>query len=348
MTLAPTRPVRGPLDVLRSANMAEDAVRRAVARHGEGLSFTRAMNLAAAYERLVAGGIPCEAATQIVLSQPAGALCRPRDEADAVIAFVERAIGQGVDRPAAIEAAIELWTRDSQGAPEAGGPALAFHGDGEVDAPCRGHAPAHAPVREAMRVRRNMIDQEKRNGFEAERAKLEKERERLEHEREKLERLQEEMEERIERQQERLEELEDELEAREEELDEREEELEEFEVEGVEGVREVLDVVSERIPNLIRGIQETVYSPENLKKTSDALVTFFKNLVDAGMAASEAAEMTKMQMLAMQHLGLLTSGPLRRVSRMRPGRPPRPGRPDRPSRPAKAEEVAESAEEDED
>jgi chromosome segregation ATPase len=188
-----------------------------------------------------------------------------------------------------------------------------------------------------------MTDHEKRNGVEAERAKLEKERERLEQEREKIEKLQEEMEARIERQEERLEEMENELDAREEELDGREEELEGLEVEGAEGIREVLDVVSERIPSLMRGIQETVYSAENLKKTSDALVGFFKNLVDAGMDEDEAAEMTKLQMMFIQSQGHLTASPSQRGIRTRRARPPRPARPADPAEPAEPARPAEPA-----
>lgn len=353
MTTVQTSPARGPLDVLRSANMAEDGVRRAVARHGDGLSYALAMNLAAAYQRLVAGGIPCEAAIRIVVAQPAGGVSRPHDQADAVVAFVERAVGQGMDRPAAIAAAVELWARDPHGPREVVNPILASRGGRETDATGRGDHPGHTPIREIAGVRRNMTDQEKRNGTELERLKLEKERERLEHEREKLElerekleRLQEQMEERIERQQERLEELEDELEAREEELEEREEELEGLEVEGAEGIREVLDVVSERIPNLMRGIQETVYSPEHLKKTSDAIATFYKNLVDAGMDEDQAAEMTKMQMVFMQtQSGLGTTPP--RGARIRHSRPPRPARPARSTRSEEPAEPPEPHEEDE-
>jgi len=154
-----------------------------------------------------------------------------------------------------------------------------------------------------------MADQDKRNGaelaerverererLERERQALEREMEKLEREREKIDRIQEEMEARLERQEERLEQLEEELEARDEELEELEETEEELgglEVEGIEGIREMLDVVSDRIPHLMRGIQESVYSPERLKGTADAFASFYKTLVDAGMPSHTAAELTR-------------------------------------------------------
>ncbi len=338
MTARQVASVRTPQDVLRRAGLAEGAVRRVVARLGGGLTYTHAMSLAAFYQRLVEGGVPSAAADEIAAAQSPSGTSRPHDQADAVVSFVDRATRRGMEPTAAVAAAVALWTQDPQRASEAAESILTARERADASRPTPVGLPEPAPIREAMKERRSMSDQEKRNGTEREREKLERERERLEREREKLERLQEEMEARIEHQQERLEELEDELEAREEELDEREEELEGLEVEGAEGMREMLDVVSERIPNLMRGIQDTVYSPENLKKTSDALVGFFKSLVDAGMDPDEAAEMTKLQMIHMQNQGFLTAAPLRRSSHVRFRRPVRPSPPTEPEEPAQEEE----------
>ncbi|MDD5264062.1 MAG: hypothetical protein PHU43_04405 [Candidatus Bipolaricaulis sp.] len=335
---------RTPFDVLRATGMTEGAASRAAAHCNGRFTYADAMNLAAFYERLVDGGIPATAADAIAAAQSPSGTSRPHDQADAVVSFVEQARQQGMNSEAAVAAAVTRWTGRSE---------IALPAGDCVSPPRRSRAdiPARESIPTTERKGRSMTDHEKRNGVEAERAKLEKERERLEkererleQEREKLEKLQEEMEARIERQEERLEEMENELDAREEELDGREEELEELEVEGAEGIREVLDVVSERIPNLMRGIQETVYSPENLKKTSDALVGFFKNLVDAGMDSYEATEMTKMQMLVMQKQGFLTAEPLQHLTRFRPGRRPRPAAPAAPAGPAEPAEPAEPKE----
>ena len=91
------------------------------------------------------------------------------------------------------------------------------------------------------------------------------------------------------------------LEERQEHLEELEEEIEELEeeLESAGDVKEVLDVVSERIPNLMRGIQETVYSPEQMKKSAEGVAVFYKTLVDAGMEKNIASAMT------MEHLANL-------------------------------------------
>lgn len=129
-----------------------------------------------------------------------------------------------------------------------------------------------------------------REAVERERERVEREREKLERQRLKLERLQQEMEARLQRQEERLEELEEELEEREEELEEAAEGLN---IEGVEGIREMLDVVSERIPHIVRDIQERVYAPDRLKETAEAFASFYRTLVDAGMPAHAAADLTR-------------------------------------------------------
>lgn len=165
-------------------------------------------------------------------------------------------------------------------------------------------APREASAREiGFREERKMGTSERHNGcgsqdggerereaVERERERVEREREKLERQRLKLERLQQEMEARLQRQEERLEELEEELEEREEALEEAAEGLN---VEGVEGIREMLDVVSERLPRIVRDIQERVYAPDRLKETAEAFAFFYRTLVDAGMPVDAAADLTR-------------------------------------------------------
>ena len=164
-----------------------------------------------------------------------------------------------------------------------------------------------------------MGDPDKRNGpevfarTEKERERLEREREALEQEREKidgrekvererekLDRVQEQIEARLELQEERLEQLEEELEAREEALDEAAEELDGIEVEGVEGIREMLDVMSDRLPHLMRGIHDTIYSPDRVQTTAEAFASFYKTLVKSGMPDYLAADMTRQHFATLQ------------------------------------------------
>jgi myosin heavy subunit len=313
---------RSPIQILRSAGLTDEAVERLSTVHGERLSYPLAMNLAAYYERLVAGGIPREEAARLAAKQTALDVSAPRERAEATLREhpVSSKFGGRVEK--------------AEDSPQ----------DREGDETMRSSeyrntdpfSKAQADLTRSEEERRREQMAREREQLERERERLEQEherlQERLEREQEKLERLQETLEARIERQQERLEELQEALEERAEALEEREAELEEaaedlegLEIEGVEGVREVLDVVSERIPMLIRGIQDRVYSPEAMKGMADSLASFYKSLVEAGMGAAEAAKLTKLQMLQ-QSQNRIAEMPYR-YRATRAARPVRPAEP---------------------
>jgi len=128
---------------------------------------------------------------------------------------------------------------------------------------------------------------------ENDRSKLERERQQLQKEREQLEKLRDEMDAR----EEKLEELEDQLEDLEDELDDHEEELED-----AESVREILDVVSERIPNLMRGINDALATPEAMENMAKSLAVYHRTLIDAGMDQDLASRLTTIQASAMNHM----------------------------------------------
>ena len=314
-----------------SLESREDRIRDLAAQSDRPLTTARAMSLAAFYERLVEDGLSSQEAGTLLSSLAGTEVSTPRAHADAVAALIRRLTEAGMsrhdawrlaessvgERTAAVialaeEMEITMHTRRAAGA--APGAASSFVGSlagsnaedaKSPQAPNEGARPRFTKHVE-HRVDKggeDMVDSEKRNGAESagklekererlerEREALEREREKLEREREKVERAQEEMETRLERQEERLEQLEEELEAREEALDDAAEELE---VEGIEGIREMLDVVSDRIPHLMRGMHESVYSPEQVQATAQAFASFYKTLVDSGMPDYLAAEMTR-------------------------------------------------------
>jgi septal ring factor EnvC (AmiA/AmiB activator) len=153
-----------------------------------------------------------------------------------------------------------------------------------------------------------------RHDFERERERLEREREALEAERKRLEELQEELEAR----QEQLEDVEGQLEDLQDELDAHEEELED-----AESIKELLDVVSQGIPGVMRGIQEAVYSPEQSKQMALTIAEFYKTLVEAGIPDYQAQGLTHTHMTNLQ-------ATMRRTARVRfPDRPHPPGEPSR-------------------
>ena len=58
-------------------------------------------------------------------------------------------------------------------------------------------------------------------------------------------------------------------------------------------ISEVLDVVSEKVPNLIRGIYEVLFSEEGATSMGKGVSTFYKHLIDAGMDKDDAMKLTR-------------------------------------------------------
>ena len=69
-----------------------------------------------------------------------------------------------------------------------------------------------------------------------------------------------------------------------------------------EKIKEILDVVGEKIPGLLKELSSLLYSPESAKQYAEAAATFYKELVKAGMKPEQAYELTK-QYLSTLNLG---------------------------------------------
>ncbi len=61
---------------------------------------------------------------------------------------------------------------------------------------------------------------------------------------------------------------------------------------NAEDIKEILDVVAEKIPGLLERLSDILYSQQNAEKYGDAVATFYKRLVDAGMEPDQAFELT--------------------------------------------------------
>ncbi|MCX8173046.1 MAG: hypothetical protein N3F63_00335 [Thermoplasmata archaeon] len=61
----------------------------------------------------------------------------------------------------------------------------------------------------------------------------------------------------------------------------------------VEELERVLAVVSEKVPALLNALTDVLYGKEQSKKYAEAVATFYKSLVEAGMDKSQAYELTK-------------------------------------------------------
>jgi hypothetical protein len=63
-----------------------------------------------------------------------------------------------------------------------------------------------------------------------------------------------------------------------------------------EKIKEILDVVSQKIPGLLKNLSELLYGPTSAKQYAEAAAIFFKELKVAGMTDAQAFELTKQYM----------------------------------------------------
>lgn len=69
-----------------------------------------------------------------------------------------------------------------------------------------------------------------------------------------------------------------------------------------EELREILSIVSDKMPSLLRGLRDILYSPEAAENMAGAVATFYKKLVDAGIPPQEAMDMAKGYMINLREL----------------------------------------------
>jgi hypothetical protein len=74
-----------------------------------------------------------------------------------------------------------------------------------------------------------------------------------------------------------------------------------------EKIKEILDVVAEKVPGLLKELSNILYSPESAKQYAEAAAIFYKELKKAGMSESEAYELTS-QYLSTLNIGRMMKG----------------------------------------
>ena len=70
----------------------------------------------------------------------------------------------------------------------------------------------------------------------------------------------------------------------------------------VEDLREILSTVSEMVPNLLRELRGVLYSKDAAESMADAVSTFYRKLVEAGIPREDAMEMTRGYMINLRDL----------------------------------------------
>lgn len=71
---------------------------------------------------------------------------------------------------------------------------------------------------------------------------------------------------------------------------------------GPEEVAQILDTVSEKIPALLKGLREVVYSAEAGEQFGKAIGAFYSELLKQGIPQEQAMEMAKNYMISLRDL----------------------------------------------
>jgi len=73
-------------------------------------------------------------------------------------------------------------------------------------------------------------------------------------------------------------------------------------INSVEDLRELFSVLSEQVPGLLRGLRNILYSKEAAENMADAVATFYKKLVEAGIPKDEALDMARGYVLNLREI----------------------------------------------
>ena len=73
-------------------------------------------------------------------------------------------------------------------------------------------------------------------------------------------------------------------------------------VKDMDDLKEVLSVVTDKVPGLLRGLRNVLYSKDAAENMADAVATFYTKLVDAGIPKDQAMDMTKGYMINLRDI----------------------------------------------
>lgn len=77
------------------------------------------------------------------------------------------------------------------------------------------------------------------------------------------------------------------------------------EMPDAEKIKEILDVVSEKVPGLLQSLSDILYGPEQAKKYASSIAIFYKELKEVGMTDEQAFEMTNNYMSNLNVSGMM-------------------------------------------
>ncbi len=63
-----------------------------------------------------------------------------------------------------------------------------------------------------------------------------------------------------------------------------------------EKIKEIMDVITEKVPGLLKQLGDLLYGPKSAKQFAEAAAIFYKELKNAGMTDAQAFELTQQYM----------------------------------------------------
>jgi hypothetical protein len=78
------------------------------------------------------------------------------------------------------------------------------------------------------------------------------------------------------------------------------------EMPDAEKIKEILNVVSDKVPDLLKQLSGVLYSPDQAKNFGVAVAIFYKELKAAGMTDEQAFELTKQYMSTLNIGGMFS------------------------------------------
>lgn len=82
--------------------------------------------------------------------------------------------------------------------------------------------------------------------------------------------------------------------------------MDEHGIPDAEKIKEILNVVSEKVPGLLKELSGVLYSPDQAKNFGVAIAIFYKELKAAGMTDEQAFELTRQYMSTLNVGGMFS------------------------------------------
>lgn len=82
--------------------------------------------------------------------------------------------------------------------------------------------------------------------------------------------------------------------------------MEEHGMPDPEKIKEILNIVSEKVPGLLKELSGVLYGPDQAKRFGEAVATFYKELKAAGMTDEQAFELTRQYMSTLNLGGMFS------------------------------------------